>query len=93
MTNALKLAFVDRERGIITVSRLVDDSGCRVAVCDNGVGLPEGGGWPQAGKLGAVIPQPLRQNAKATLEVTSKPDKGVRVVIFFALQAAGPDAT
>jgi hypothetical protein len=38
------------ERGIITVSRLVDDSGCRVAVFNNGVGLLEGGGWPQAGK-------------------------------------------
>ena len=93
MTNALKHAFVGREGGIITISSLVDDSGCRVIVSDNGVGLPEGTSWPQSGKLGAVIAQSLRQNAKAQLEVHSAPEEGLRVVIFFAREAAEPAAT
>ena len=92
MTNALKYAFVGRDRGVITVSSLVDDSGCRVIIADNGVGLPEGATWPHTGKLGAVIAQSLRQNAKATLEVHSAPDQGLRVVIFFAREAAEPAA-
>ena len=93
MTNALKHAFVGRDGGTITISSLVDDSGCRVIVSDNGVGLPEGTSWPQSGKLGAVIAQSLRQNARAQLEVHSAPDEGLRVVIFFAREAAEPAAT
>lgn len=93
MTNALKHAFVGRDGGIITISSLVDDNGCRVIVSDNGVGLPEGTSWPQSGKLGAVITQSLRQNAKAQLEVESAPGQGLRVVIFFAREAAEPTAT
>lgn len=93
MTNALKHAFVGRDGGIITISSLVDDSGCRVIVSDNGVGLPKGKSWPQSGKLGAVIAQSLRQNARAQLEVHSAPDEGLRVVIFFAREAAEPAAT
>ncbi|WP_309610769.1 histidine kinase dimerization/phosphoacceptor domain -containing protein [Sphingomonas sp.] len=92
MTNALKHAFVGRDGGTITISSLVDDSGCRVIVADNGVGLPDGMSWPQSGKLGAVIAQSLRQNAKAQLEVHSAPGKGLRVVIFFAREAAEPTA-
>ena len=93
MTNALKHAFVGRDGGVITISSLVDDSGCRVIVSDNGAGLPEGTSWPQSGKLGAVIAQSLRQNAKARLEVHSAPDEGLRVDIFFAREAAEPAAT
>ena len=92
MTNALKHAFAGRDGGTITVSSLVDDTGCRVVVADDGVGLPQGTTWPQSGKLGAVIAQSLKQNAKARLEVTSAPNEGVRVVIFFAREAAEPDA-
>jgi two-component sensor histidine kinase len=91
MTNALKHAFVGRDGGTITVSSLVDDSGCRVVVADDGVGLPEGAIWPEPGKLGAVIAQSLKQNAKAELEVHSAPNQGVRVAIFFAREAAEPD--
>ena len=90
MTNALKHAFAGRDGGTITVSSLVDDTGFRVVVADDGVGLPDGATWPQSGKLGAVIAQSLEQNAKATLEVTSAPNEGLRVVIFFARDAAEP---
>jgi hypothetical protein len=54
--------------------------------------LPEGQTWPQSGKLSAVIAQSLKQNAKAELEVHSRPNEGLRVVIFFARESAEPDA-
>lgn len=92
MTNALKHAFVGRDGGTITVSSLVDETGCRVVVSDNGVGLPEGATWPQTGKLGAVIAQSLKHNAKAGLRVRSAPNEGLRVEIFFAREAAEPGA-
>ena len=82
--NALKHAFVGRDGGTISLHSLVDESGCRVVVADDGIGLPEGGSWPKAGKLGAMIVRSLRENAKAQVEVDSKPGDGLRVVIFFA---------
>jgi len=92
MTNALKHAFVGRDGGTISISSLVTDTGCRVVISDDGVGLPEGQTWPQSGKLSAVIAQSLKQNAKAELEVHSTPNEGLRVSIFFAREAAEPDA-
>ncbi|CAN5321698.1 histidine kinase dimerization/phosphoacceptor domain -containing protein [soil metagenome] len=90
LTNALKHAFVGRDGGTITLHSLVDDTGCHVIVADDGVGLAEGMSWPKAGKLGAAIAQSLRQNAKATYEVTSGVDQGMRVDIFFAKADAAP---
>lgn len=91
LTNALKHAFTGRDGGTITLHSLVDETGCRVMISDDGVGLPEGTEWPKRGKLGALIVQSLRQNARARLEVESTPDQGMRVTIFFARASAGPE--
>ncbi len=93
MTNALKHAFVGRNGGIISLSSLVDDAGCHVIINDNGVGLPDGTPWPKPGKLSAVIVQSLKQNANAEIDVSSKPDEGLHVGIFFARKAASPEST
>ena len=92
MTNALKYAFAGRDGGTIKVTALVDDTGCRVVIADDGIGLPEGASWPEPGRLGAVIAQSLQQNAKARFEVHSAPDEGVRVEIVFAKAEAAPEA-
>lgn len=83
MTNALKHAFHGRAGGTVTLHSRVDENGCRVVVADDGIGLAEGTTWPKAGKLGAMIVQSLRQNAKADIEVHSEPEKGVQVTIIF----------
>ena len=83
LTNALKYAFDGRDGGTITLHSLADDQGCRVIVADDGVGLPDGVEWPKPGKLGALIVKSLRENAKATLEVVSRPGAGTRVTIVF----------
>jgi len=54
-----------------------------VIVADDGVGLPTGVVWPKPGKLGALIAQSLRENAKAELMVESNPGTGTRVTIVF----------
>jgi PAS domain S-box-containing protein len=90
LTNALKHAFVGRDGGTITLHSLVEAGGCRVVVADDGVGLAAGEAWPRAGKLGAMIVQSLRQNAKAKLDVRSTPGEGMRVTIFFERADAAP---
>lgn len=83
LTNSFKHGFAGRDGGTITLHSLINDAGCRVIIADDGVGFPEGVTWPVPGKLGAIIAQSLRQNAKARIEVESAPDAGVRVTIYF----------
>jgi two-component sensor histidine kinase len=90
LTNSLKHAFKDRQRGTITLHSLVDEGGCRVIVADDGRGLDHGTTWPNEGKLSALIVQSLRQNAKADVNVESKAGEGVRVTILFAHADAAP---
>jgi PAS domain S-box-containing protein len=92
LTNSLKHAFAPEKGGTIRLHSLVDETGCRVTISDDGIGLADGATWPKAGKLGAVIAQSLRQNAKAEMTVVSAPGEGVCVTIFFAKAAASPTA-
>jgi two-component sensor histidine kinase len=88
LTNALKHAFAGGAGGTIKLHCLVDDTGCRIVISDDGIGLPDGVTWPKAGKLGAMIVQSLKQNAKAQVDVESSPDHGLKVTIFFARDVA-----
>ncbi|KQN77244.1 sensor histidine kinase [Devosia sp. Leaf64] len=92
MTNALKRAFPEGRGGTIKVHALVDETGCKVIVADDGVGLPDGATWPKDGKLSALIVHTLKENAGARLDVRSRPDEGVTVTIFFARRRAEPEA-
>ncbi len=85
MTNAFKYAFKGRETGTITIRCLHEDEiSYQIVVADDGVGLPEGKDWPIPGKLGALLLQALRENAKNTaVKVETAPEKGTRVTISF----------
>ncbi|SCB57694.1 PAS domain S-box-containing protein [Rhizobium aethiopicum] len=83
LTNTLKHAFVGRDGGEITLRCVVSDTGCRITVADNGVGLPQDVQWPNPGKLSAMIIQSLKQNARAEVEVTSSPNTGMSVSLVF----------
>ncbi|NYT30689.1 MULTISPECIES: sensor histidine kinase [Rhizobium] len=83
LTNTLKHAFLGRDGGEITLRCVVSDTGCRITVADNGVGLPQDVTWPQPGKLSAMIVQSLKQNARAEVEVSSSPDTGMSVSLVF----------
>ncbi|HEY2446785.1 MAG TPA: ATP-binding protein [Rhizomicrobium sp.] len=92
LTNALKHAFVGRDAGTITLHNLADDKLCRVVVADDGIGFPPGLEWPRHGKLGALIVQSLRENAKADLHFESEPGNGTHITIVFPRRAAVENA-
>jgi two-component sensor histidine kinase len=82
LTNAFKYAFAGREHGTLTVRCLHEsNTGYRIVVADDGVGMPAGTVWPAPGKLGALILQSLQENALTEFHVDSTPGKGVRVTI------------
>ncbi len=91
LTNALKHAFDGRDTGTITLRSLVDETGCRVTIADDGVGMAQGAIWPEPGRLGALIVESLRENAKARVTMETAPGKGVRVTILFAREDAKPE--
>jgi two-component sensor histidine kinase len=89
LTNAFKYAFAGRESGVITLQCLrTDHDAYRVVIADDGVGMPKGTSWPKEGKLGALIMQTLRENAKTDLKVESTPGAGTRISISFECDPA-----
>ena len=64
LTNALKYAFVGRDTGRLRLICKLDGGQITVLVGDDGVGLDEGQKWPSPRKLGALILQTLKENAK-----------------------------
>jgi PAS domain S-box-containing protein len=90
LTNAFKHGFEGLQGGVISLGcRREGDERCRVTVADDGVGLPAGGSWPVPGKLGALIMETLRENAKLELEVESAPERGTRISMSFLHKAVG----
>jgi two-component sensor histidine kinase len=64
LTNALKYAFVGRGAGQLKLICKLDGERVTVIVSDDGVGLGENQEWPSPRKLGALILQTLKENAK-----------------------------
>ena len=64
LTNALKYAFVGRNAGHLKLICKQDGGRVTIVVSDDGVGLGEHQEWPSPRKLGALILQTLRENAK-----------------------------
>ena len=88
LTNAFKYAFAGRDSGVIMLECLREEPDCyRVIVADDGIGLPPGASWPAEGKLGGMIMQTLRENAKTELKVESAPGTGTRIAISFVYNA------
>ena len=84
LTNALKYAFVGRETGHLRLSCLLKDGTVSVLVGDDGVGLGEGIEWPSPRKLGALILQTLKENAKnVTFNAQSLHGKGTWFTLSF----------
>lgn len=64
LTNALKYAFIGRSTGQLKLICKCENGSVNVVVSDDGVGLGENQEWPSPRKLGALILQTLRENAK-----------------------------
>jgi two-component sensor histidine kinase len=64
LTNALKYAFVGRSTGQLKLICKLDGERVTVIVSDDGIGLGENLEWPTPRKLGALILQTLKENAK-----------------------------
>lgn len=70
MTNALQHGFEGRDAGLVDVRfKELSDGVLRISVADDGIGIPAGSDWPNAGGLGARIVRELVQGLHAKLVV------------------------
>lgn len=86
LMNTFKYAFEGRAKGTISLECLCEYAGrYRIIFADDGVGFPSGTTWPNAGKLGALILQTLRENTRQlNFQLESEPGEGSRITIEFA---------
>lgn len=82
LTNALKYAFVGRSNGRLKLVCKNEGGRITVVVSDDGVGLDDNEQWPSPRKLGALILQTLKENAK---NVTFKAESIRGQGTFFAI--------
>jgi two-component sensor histidine kinase len=87
LTNALKYAFIGRSSGRLRLVCQLEGMRITVVVSDDGVGLDEHQQWPSPRKLGALILQTLKENAK---NVTFKAEsiRGQGTFFTFGFDAA-----
>jgi PAS domain S-box-containing protein len=64
LTNALKYAFEGRKTGHLRLLCTHEDGRITIVVGDDGVGLGDNQEWPSPRKLGALILQTLKENAR-----------------------------
>lgn len=84
LTNALKYAFEGREGGRLKVLCKCEGDQVTVVVSDDGVGMADGTMWPSPRKLGALVLQTLRENAKnVKFDVSSIRGQGTFITLMF----------
>ena len=84
LTNALKYAFAGRSGGRLKLICTSEGGRVTVIVSDDGVGLGEHQEWPSPRKLGALILQTLKENAKnVTFRAESIRGQGTWFTLMF----------
>lgn len=78
--NALKHAFRQRERGEVTVCLSAEERTVRLAVRDDGVGMPADLDWRQTSSLGLRLVQMLAGQLRAEVAVTRSEGTGFEIV-------------
>ncbi len=81
LTNAFKHAFHDNRSGVLSINFTRTDDTYKLAIKDNGVGLPEGFDYMRTNTVGLQIVNVLTKQLRGTLQIKS--DGGTDATIMF----------
>lgn len=79
ITNAMKYAFADRDKGIIFMGLKISEKSCEIEISDNGIGLPKDVDFEGKETLGLSLVSMMIRELKGKL--TYKVDNGTRFII------------
>ncbi len=85
ISNALKYAFPDRSKGMISVRIREENEKIRIEIGDNGIGLPKDMDYKNSDSLGLQLVHSLIDQLDATIKVNT--DKGTNYLITFDKQS------
>lgn len=88
--NAIKHAFVGRERGKVSLTMRLQEQRVYIEVADNGIGLPADFSWHKQAGLGSQLIPMFAQQLKAELNYTCS-HEGTRFELGFRYIAREPD--
>jgi len=83
VTNALKYAYLDRDRGLLTITGRVEAERLTVTVADDGPGLPDSFDPDSANSYGLTMVRALTDQLNGTIRFER--DGGTRAVVEFGL--------
>lgn len=81
ITNAMKYAFADRERGLLQITISRDLNNISIIIADNGIGLPAGFNMNEPKGFGFMLVGMLVKQIRGSIELQS--EKGTRCKIEF----------
>lgn len=84
ITNAMKHAFVGRDRGQLTVTAVLADDGVTLTVADDGVGVPAGLDGSNTAGLGLKMVEMLTTQMEGVLRIER--ERGTRYILTFKPQ-------
>lgn len=84
ITNALKYAYPNGEKGVISIKVKSDDNNIQISVKDFGVGLPEGFNIAESDSLGLSLVETLVSQLDG--QCTVKTNKGTEFLVIFVKQ-------
>ena len=89
ITNAMKYAFPNGRRGVISIS-LTDTDSCHYLLCiaDNGIGMPESSMNKKKGSLGMTLMEGLTGDLNGTFTIHSNKGTTIRVLFPRAVHSA-----
>ncbi|MBU2514083.1 PAS domain S-box protein [bacterium] len=87
ISNSLKYAFPDGQKGIISIeSSLLDDKAIELIVADDGIGMPDGFDWRKSDSLGLKLVKNLVENQLGGV-IDLDRTKGAKFTIKFNLES------
>ncbi len=90
VSNALKHAFKNREKGRLTIALSEKEGAVEMRVEDDGVGLPADFKYENSESLGIYLVYALVEQLDAEIKVDSKRNRGTRFLITFEKQEQTP---
>lgn len=83
VSNALKYAFPDNQKGVLSMEIKENDNKIELNIRDNGVGMPENFDFDKNDSLGLQLVFTLVEQLDGEVRFNSKPNKGTEYLITF----------